>query len=110
MEMKKIILIFVILLAIGASAFYFSGESGYAGKFTGAAILAGKELCYDFEDNDNDALVDCADPGCDQKACDTTGGCMCTNMQAREVRCWDNKDNDNNGLIDMNDPHCILIS
>jgi len=108
MEMKTIIIIFVILLAIGGAAFYFSQNTGMVGKFTeGGGFNSEETNCYDLEDNDNDAMIDCDDPDCDAKACDKTGGCLCTSRQAREVRCWDGKDNDRDGMTDKDDPNCI---
>jgi|TARA_B100001964_G_C14073011_1_gene526755 hypothetical protein len=108
MELKTIIIIFVILIALGAAAFFFSSNTGFVGKFTEAAGFDSVEKnCYDVEDNDGDTFVDCSDPDCNEKSCDATGGCLCINRKAKEVRCWDNKDNDHDGKVDNDDPNCI---
>jgi|TARA_Y100000034_G_scaffold25774_1_gene30698 hypothetical protein len=108
LKIKTIIIIFVILLLLCAGAFYYARDAGFVGKFTEAAGFGSVEKnCYDLEDNDGDTLTDCADPDCNEKACDDTGGCLCQVRQAKEVRCWDSKDNDADGLIDSDDPNCV---
>lgn len=100
-----IIIIFVIIAILGAVLFYFTrGDLNFVGKFYEGEA---DEICSDLEDNDGDSLIDCADPDCNEKACDESGGCMCISRQAREVRCWDQVDNDGDGLVDTEDPNCI---
>jgi len=101
-------IVLILTIILGTIAFPLS-SGGITGKLT-AVLLADNEVCYDSVDNDGDALIDCLDIDCNEKACDGTGGCLCINRQAREVRCWDGKDNDGNGLTDLGDPHCILQS
>ena len=98
-------IVLILTIIIGAIAFPLSG-GGITGKLT-AVLLAGDEVCHDLMDNDGDALIDCSDPDCNEKACDGTGGCMCISRQAREVRCWDGKDNDGDGRVDEEDSNCI---
>jgi hypothetical protein len=55
------------------------------------------EDCTDKQDNDNDGLIDEADPDCTPKQCDPT------------ENCWDGKDNDCDGLTDEQDSSCIVV-
>lgn len=108
MELKTIIIIFVVLLSLGGVAFIVSNSIGFQGKFTEASKFENIErACNDNFDNDNDGLVDCSDPNCDDEPCDVSGGCYCKNRQARETKCADEKDNDRDGLVDKKDPNCI---
>jgi hypothetical protein len=60
-------------------------QSGTEGPF-------GDHSCSDNVDNDCDALVDVADPGC--------------NAPPVEEACFDQVDNDSDGLVDCADPDC----
>ena len=56
----------------------------------------GPSQCSDGIDNDNDGLIDLADPDCDNNPGDNN----------EEPQCSDGIDNDNDGLIDLADPGC----
>jgi len=66
-----------------------------------AAFAAPTETsCTDGVDNDDDGLVDCADPDC---ACDPA----CA--PPTETSCSDGVDNDCDGLVDCDDPDCVSL-
>jgi hypothetical protein len=56
------------------------------------------EVCNDNVDNDNDGLVDCADPDC-------SGESFC-GAEGRKDTCSDGIDNDGDGLTDCDDDGC----
>lgn len=68
------------------------------------------ELCRGDVDEDEDGLVDCADPDCDGRACGPrgelcgSGACACP--FANETHCGDGHDDDCDGLRDCDDPDC----
>ncbi len=77
---------------------------------------AGEAICYDNCDNDRDTLVDCADPGCVNRCCDTGKRCQGTGNACTESgvvaestasgNCADGLDNDCDGCIDGADSGC----
>jgi hypothetical protein len=68
--------------------------------------------CFDAVDNDNDGLVDMADPDCDSPVDTTESGTMgtSTGMGTTTVQCADTIDNDSDGVIDLADPDCTNAS
>jgi len=54
--------------------------------------------CRDGLDNDADALVDLADPGCSEPS---------DPSERSSVACDDGLDNDGDGFVDLQDPHCV---
>jgi predicted CXXCH cytochrome family protein len=85
-------------------------KSGYGSETQTIQVAAGQvattrfllpdlpvEICGDNLDNDNNGLVDCADP-----ACSSTAACL----PPVEI-CDDGIDNDENGLADCSDPACM---
>jgi Putative metal-binding motif len=78
-------------------------------------IPARETVCDDDLDEDQDGLIDCADPECQNKICDP--GCVCQNGAPHEMPlagaattppvCGDQKDNDGDTLFDCADPDCV---
>ena len=62
-------------------------------------INTGDEVCDDLQDNDDDGLIDCADPNCE-----LFGACEPT-----ETRCDDGFDNDGDGDTDCDDADCDAV-
>lgn len=58
-----------------------------------------EDLCTDGLDNDEDGLVDCLDPGCNN---------LCS--EDNSITCNDGIDNDNDGMIDCDDDSCLTQS
>jgi len=68
-------------------------------------LISHVNCCYDGDDDDNDALVDCADVAdCEGQSCG--GGCACSAGLKKETSCADAADNDVDALTDCNDPDC----
>jgi hypothetical protein len=65
--------------------------------YDGKGDLCDMESCHDGISNDGDALIDCADPDCQ----DALYGC--------EVTCWDLLDNDADGYFDCKDKDCDTV-
>lgn len=75
-----------------------------------------EQTCDDGKDNDCDGQVDCADTGCDAKACTLSSGvrasckqgsCQCPNVpESTDVTCKDGIDNDCDGTVDCADVDC----
>jgi hypothetical protein len=61
--------------------------------------------CTNLSDDDDNGLVDCADPTCADRAC--AAGCVCKASRTSEAVCEDGIDNDGDGVIDCFDPDCI---
>ena len=57
--------------------------------------------CADGIDNDDDGLIDLADPGCENAADESE-----VNVLTPSAACADGLDNDDDGLIDLADPGC----
>jgi hypothetical protein len=88
----------------------------------GGAPEVAETSCGDGFDNDCDGLIDCDDPDCSGKVCNsatsTAGGlttgvcgattklCTCTPTPETGAKCADGLDNDCDGLIDGQDPDC----
>lgn len=62
--------------------------------------------CFDSADNDQDGLVDMADPDCDSPIDTTESGSMGTSTPTTTVQCADTVDNDQDGFVDLADPGC----
>jgi hypothetical protein len=70
----------------------------------GVTIEDNSAVCSDVVDNDNDGLVDCADPSC--LGVTKIDGTVCG---GNELNCNNGIDDNNNGKIDMNDDYCRNI-
>jgi glucose/arabinose dehydrogenase len=73
-----------------------------AGPLALTATFLGDVACGDGADNDADAFVDLADPGC--------AGPGDASEQNAEVACDDGADNDADGLVDLADPGCAGLA
>jgi hypothetical protein len=67
-------------------------------------VNRGEVSCSDGIDNDNNGLIDCADPVCNLMSCGA--GCLCRGLKKAESTCDDGIDNDGDMLIDCQDPDC----
>ena len=91
--------------------------SGISETAEGDTVGGATVTCGDGKDNDCDGVLDCQDPSCTGKACDTlgkactsTGQCLCTASGGPETNCADNLDNDCDGQKDCADSDCRVLS
>ncbi len=77
-------------------------EAGSASSATDEPAYPVEQNCGDKIDNDNDALIDCADADCySSPECKSSGG-----AEATDALCSDFIDNDNDGYKDCDDKDC----
>lgn len=87
-----VIAIAVVVAPAGCTSIYEYDECRIPGQCLREDTDA---LCADGQDNDEDGLTDCADPGCHP---------FCTEDDA--TWCADGRDNDGDALVDCADPGC----
>ena len=80
-----------------------SGSSNTSTCVDGECFEATTSACLDGMDNDEDGLIDCADPDCVALLIDDS----CS--EDSELLCIDGVDNDGDGLIDCSDPDCVAL-
>ncbi len=80
---------------------YTCGSTGWAKKIT----TTGVEDCAAAGDEDNDNLVNCADPDCKLKTF-TVGNVVAACEDKETILCKDNFDNDGDGKVDCVDTDC----
>lgn len=68
-----------------------------ANEFCGAPPINAVEICDNDIDDDDDELIDCADPDC----------CGFQNCNCDEEICNNDLDDDGDGLVDEDDPDCF---
>lgn len=74
-----------------------------------STVESGPRNCFDSIDNDRDALIDCADPGCVATRSDTTlawGKIPAVCGIEKGDACTDAWDNDGDLLVDCSDTDC----
>ncbi len=97
----------------GANGLTCSSAGTCACSGNGGVAQTTETSCGDGFDNDCDGLIDCADPDCSGKSCDSGGsvgkvcnGGVCQCPGGSVEICNDGKDNDCNGKTDCMDPTC----
>lgn len=113
--------LFLIILVVALVGLFSSGVlDAYTGAYVRreatresarlfSTVESGPQNCFDGIDNDRDALIDCADPGCVATRSDTALGwatipAVCGVEQGES--CGDAWDNDGDLLVDCSDTDC----